>query len=464
MLNDDNVTARLLAVAFVIYGLIAIAFLGVNMPPFQNPDEPNHFLKTAQIADGRLFSTRFSGTAADGSTIAYAGGRVDPGPLIAYRLFTGLIAHPDVRATRAYWEPRVLWSNERVMLGFPNTAMYPPVLYTPAAVGVVIGRVARWSVTRTLALSRVLTGVAAVALGAVAVAVAGAGAASIFAVLTLPMSLSLMASVSQDALLLSCSALVGAILLRLRRETARPEAWLAALVGLLVLIVTAKPPYAPLGLIVLGVSAVRWRARIVALAVIVAAVVGWSAFVAATAYTNFGHRPGTPVDPSAQVSLLIEHPARIFVVVWRTFSDSSGLYLNEFIGRLGWLDTVLPALYQWTAVAMLGVAAVVSSLPVRRDPAGAFGRASITAGILLAAFGTVVSFYISWTAPGDPLIDGFQGRYFLPLALTAVGLLPALVRPRLRRLRLALLAGVAAFPIVSLGTVMWAVIERYYLS
>ena len=50
---------RLLAAAFVLYGLAATAFLAINMPPFQNPDEPNHFLRAAQLADGGLVGTRF---------------------------------------------------------------------------------------------------------------------------------------------------------------------------------------------------------------------------------------------------------------------------------------------------------------------------------------------------------------------------------------------------------------------
>ena len=48
---SELVIARRLASAFVLYGLIAIGFVAVNMPPFQNPDEPAHFLRAAQLAE-----------------------------------------------------------------------------------------------------------------------------------------------------------------------------------------------------------------------------------------------------------------------------------------------------------------------------------------------------------------------------------------------------------------------------
>jgi hypothetical protein len=50
-LRFEGLTARWMAAAFVLYGLLATAFLAINMPPFQNPDEPAHFLRAAQVAE-----------------------------------------------------------------------------------------------------------------------------------------------------------------------------------------------------------------------------------------------------------------------------------------------------------------------------------------------------------------------------------------------------------------------------
>ncbi len=190
-IRSEGRTAQWLAAAFVLFGLVATAFLAINTPPFQNPDEPAHFLGAAQIADGGLVATRFSMIEADGSQRVTAGGNADPALMAALTPFNSLIFHSDTRAVRSNWAPRIHWSDARTMTPFPNTALYPPLFYTPSAIGVLVGRVARMTVVQTLIASRLLTGVTAVALGAAAIACAGGAAAWLFAILTLPMSLSL---------------------------------------------------------------------------------------------------------------------------------------------------------------------------------------------------------------------------------------------------------------------------------
>src|SRR5471030_1605861 len=108
-------TARRIATVFVLYGLFATAFLSVNTPPFQNPDEHAHFLRAAQLADGGLVGTRFSSIGADGKSDISAGGPSDPAILKASEPFNALIFHPDKRAAFTDWAPRVHWSNSRVM-------------------------------------------------------------------------------------------------------------------------------------------------------------------------------------------------------------------------------------------------------------------------------------------------------------------------------------------------------------
>ena len=57
-----------------------------------------------------------------------------------------------------------------------------------------------------------------------------------------------------------------------------------------------------------------------------------------------------------------------------------------------------------------------------------------------------------------------QGRYFLPLALVTGIALPAFGSARWMRWRHALILAVIAFPVVTLGTVMRAIAQRYYLG
>jgi predicted membrane protein DUF2142 len=183
-MRDLNIgQPHLLAVAFVLYGLVATAFLAINMPPFQNVDEQNHFLRAAQVADGGLVGSRFS-TRGVGSSPTTAGGWADPAIMTAFAQFDAVRFHSDKRVTQASGEPRVYWSGERMMLSFPNTVNYPPFFYVPSAVGILLGRSAKMTIVQTLEISRVLTGIAAISVGAAAIVCAGGAAVWIFMILT----------------------------------------------------------------------------------------------------------------------------------------------------------------------------------------------------------------------------------------------------------------------------------------
>lgn len=463
--DTERSTARRLAGVFVLYGLIATAFLAVKMPPFQNPDEPNHFMRAAQLADGGLVGTRFSQIAADGSLHILAGGPVDPAINTAFLPFDALRFHPNVKTTQALLQPCIYWSSTRVLADFPNTAVYPPVFYVPSAIGVLVGRNTKMSVVQTLVVSRLLTGVTAVALAAVAIAIAGGAAAWIFTILTLPMSLSLIASSSQDALLLACSALAAALMVQaLRRSSACGGVRLTALVVMLGLVGIARPPYGALAILPLGLQKVQLRWRILMAMAVAACVSVWSWIAAATTLTNYAAFLGA--DPSAQLARLRDDPLLAVTVVWKTLieREQRGLYFEEFIGVLGWLDTFLPPAYYLAAGLMLIIAAVATTLGIKGERIRCPSILAVAAGLLLSSAGMFIIMYVIWTPPGSATVAGLQGRYFLPLALVGVALLPALGNTRTARLQKVLIVLLAAFPVVSLAIVMRAVVLRYYLG
>jgi uncharacterized membrane protein len=460
----EDTLAHRIAVAFILYGLLATAFLAINVPPFQNPDEPMHFMRASQIADGRLISGRFTRTEADGSRRLLSGGPVDPAIWAAFAPFNPLIFHPETKASRADWAPGVHWSAERSDGDIQFMASYPPLFYAPSVVGILAGRYAGATIVQTLTLSRLLTGATAVAVGAVAIATAGAAGLWIFAILTLPMSLWLIASCSQDALTLAFAALAASMLVRLLRwpREQNPSAlvWLGiaiALVGI------ARPPYGALSLLPLVLTRISWRTRILTASACAASVVAWSAISQATTLTNVGAIVGA--DPARQIELLRADPLMVVQLMINTIRLQWPGYLITFIGQLGWLDTALPHWYHRVACWMLVIAATGTALSMSQGE-GVSLRARLVIGssLLIAALGVVGLQYLTWTPPGQMVIDGVQGRYFLPLALPIAALLPALGDTRLSWPRHALTLAVVTFPIVSIAVVMRQVVLRYYLG
>ena len=463
MFNGIECHARWLAAAFVLYGLLATALLAVNVPPFQNPDEPTHFLRAVQIAQGTLLGSRFTLTDTDGSPLVLAGGPVDPAVAWALSPFESIPFHPGTHATRTMWEPGVHWSRRRANMSFGNTAVNPPVLYVPAAIGVLLGRATRMTVLQTLLTSRLLTGITATSIAGLAILWAGGAAVWLFAILTLPMSLSLIASTSQDALMLACAALAGGLSVRaLRSPGDRDRKTLAGITVALILVATSRPPYGALALLPLGLTRLPWRPRILAAAAVAACVLLWSGIAATTALVNFSEKAG--FDPAAQLARLRADPPLLVHATWQALTQYWPAYLDQFVGQLSWLDVQLPPAYHVAANAMLVVAAVAAMLGLRGERIGVLSRAPIAAGVLLAAGGIFAIEYVYGTVPGTAAVAGVQGRYFLPLALAGVAVLPRLGDTRWARLHNVLVLAVALFPVVSLAVVMHAVLVRYYLG
>jgi uncharacterized membrane protein len=461
-LDAEQLKARWLAATFVLYGLIANGLLAINVPPFQVPDEPNHFLRAAQIADGDIIGTRFSVVGKNGMEQLTAGGLSDPAVLESARPFAGIGFHPNTKVARADWTPDVHWSKARTLTSFPNTVMYPPFFYLPSAVGVIVGRLANLSVLRTLIVSRLLSGLIAIAIGSLAIVVARSAAAWMFAILTLPMSLFLMASASQDGLLIACSSLAGALLVRsLRSPIESSRGQFAWLVVLLSLVGMARPPYGALALLPLGLNKIELRWRIVGFALIVGSVALWSAIVAVTTLTN----PGASVfgvQPLAQFAHLWNNPWWALTVIRATLFYWHQ-YVISFIGDIGWLDTLLPRPYYQAALGALLAAAAATMLSMNGERAG-LRILPIAIGLLASAVAIFAFLYITWTPPNQATIGGVTGRYFIPIALAGTALLPTFGRPRWGRIHTWLLALIMGFPALSLAVLMRAIILRYYLQ
>jgi uncharacterized membrane protein len=459
-----DLTARVVAAAFVFYGLIAVGILAINVPPFQIPDEAEHFKRAAQIAHGELIAFRFSTLNAAGEQQLTAGGHVDPALLAAYEPFQKIIFHTDARVMRGDWAPGIRWSGTQALQRFPNTAAYPPFFYLPSALGVRLGELAGLTVLKTLTVSRLLTGISAVVVGAVAIALAGGAAPWLFVILTLPISLSQIASASQDSLLLTCSALAGALFIRASRSpdgVATNE--LVKLTIVLSLIAVARPPYATLALMLIALPKVSLQTRFLAIAAIATCVVLWSGIVAATSLTNYGASI-VGADPAAQIEQL-KNPLIIIAVAFRTVITHGREYLVEFVGQLGWLDVTLPPIYHIAARITLIVGLLATILGLGGVHVTLTRRLIIATVLLLSVAGLFFMVYVTFNAPGNPTVDNVQGRHLLPIALSGAILLSGLASNRWQPLLyVGLTSMLIAFPVVTISVVTRAVVLRYYLG
>ncbi len=404
------VSRHVLAIVFALYSAIFIGIVAIEMPPYQNPDEMNHFLRADQISRLGLLPQHLP--------TGVGGAFVDTAIIDTAVPFLTIPFHPERKVTSSLYESTssVRWSGQLAQVAFPNTAIYPPTLYLPAVLGIWLGKITGSPVLRTLYLSRIANGICATIIATLAIALAEGAALWLFAVLTLPMSLALFSAVSQDGVMIACAALATSIVAKARHaKLPVSDLRFVVLVLALIAICMAKPPYIPLAGLVLVAPWRSPRLRAASLVLVAAATVSWSVLVLHTSGIDV---TASQSDPKRQLYGMLQHPFRILAVLGNTYHAYWRDYREQIVGRLGWLDLALPAFIHVAAWTVLLLAATLST-------SQAIHRTSLSAKALIGTLSCMAACvfliemiqYLTFSSVSSPTIQGVQGRYFLEVIM-----------------------------------------------
>ena len=124
------------ATVFTWVALLVGAPLVALTPPFQVPDEPNHFYRAYQVAEGGLVPRTTSTRSAACCHGAFRRSLVD--------VMGDVPFNPEVKQdfkawSRAFEMP--LRPDDRIETPFPNTALSGPIAYLPQALGIDFARI-----------------------------------------------------------------------------------------------------------------------------------------------------------------------------------------------------------------------------------------------------------------------------------------------------------------------------------
>ncbi len=151
--------------------------------------------------------------------------------------------------------------------------------------------------------------------------------------------------------------------------------------------------------------------------------------------------------PAAQLAAFRDDPGRVLGLLHRKTMEYSGVGI--LFGTLGWLDTPLNSdvatwyrLILWVAI-MLDLALAIRwriREVNRRWGNHSLGRALGLEAMVLLPCGlvwmialwltgmlTVFVLYVTWTAPGADNVSGLQPRYFMPMLMAWLPMLPRLI-------------------------------------
>ncbi len=429
-IGNDSRNRLASAVSFGILMCVAVGIAIALTPPFQVPDTPVHFMKAASLSYGELSPI------VHGASVTYAPMPTSISKFVS--LFGSLPQHASVKATDPEFQSamHLYWSSSRAVPTFIAPTFYPPFMYLPDVLGIWLGRVFGFSVIATYYVAEALSGIVAIAFLSAAVYLLSRRARLLaYSISFLPMTLSLIGSVSPDANLTSTSILAYAIH---RRNTELANGGISIRVSrkylpivLMVPVVIAKPPYVFLLLalgFVSGEGSKRLRAvveRAIPLVIGVCVSILWFLFAGTSSITQTN---STTVLPVRQISYVVTHPFTFMHIVVRTVRVMWEFYFHSAVGNLGWLDTSLPSwAFLFLGFALLGsIGILLFGIRLRRDSLP--DLVLVLAAFVLCITGIEASLYVAWTPYKALIVQGVQGRYFLPV-LAVLVLLPQRALP-----------------------------------
>lgn len=423
---------------FLVISIPALVAFALLTPPFQQPDEAAHLFKAAHLSLGHAMGIKIEDH-------VDSGGYIDKSYRALYeQLGKAAVPLRDIAQVRA-----IAISGELSFAGFPNTVQYGPFLYAPQAATLWLSRQLRLSVLQSFYAARIITGLVAILIGFIALRIVMRGQLVLFCLLTMPMSLFLLGSISQDSLLISSSALFSALTTRIIASERPPTVVQALLLtGLLIAISLGRPTYIllggvfltqPLAFVKCGPNRLLRHAGILLLVASICIVAMW---MVAISNTRVNLLPG--VDAGQQLEFLLAHPLHMPSLLWHTVWRYGPVVAAGFFGLLGLHNIVLPMVCYFMAAAGLTLSALHGA--TQPFALSLKDRCIVSASIVGGVLVTLLALYLTWTPIGAAIVEGLQGRYFIPLAM----LLPLCLPVVSSNCRLARMTGEWAARIVAL--------------
>lgn len=446
---------RYQAILILIFGL-AYALL---IPPFQSPDEPNHFFRAWQVSEGHFFPEKI-GNRLGGVLPASLSQVSDSLLFLKNNPVVARLTHQ--RFLNALSIP--LRPENRRFTDFANTAIYAPTAYFPQAAAIAILRPLGATPLQIFFGVRISNLLIWFVLVSSALRLFPFFKNTFLAILLLPASLCIAASANADVSTNGlCWWLVAALvaapnaaafwrkLLTISVVAANKLIAIPlALSGLICSSDKSTRPannYGPVAILLLsGMLAALFWGRLAQ---------GW--FIAYDAYDPAFRDTQTlnaGVNPARQMAFVLENPLFFVKMCSKSLVQAMPSMAAHFVGKFGWEKNYLPT--GWLVLLWAMLAAMMLS---EKNPLSARQRWGMGGVALLYLGAFALTMYALWSAVGAESMDNWQGRYFTPIAPVLV---LALAQGWLKKWGRVI--GIAAFIVLILSNLMMlsSIVEHYY--
>ncbi len=407
----------------IVFGFSLIVFT----PPFQVPDEINHFYRAWQVSEGTFSSVKEN---------QRLGGYIPKSLEKLSSQFSPFTLNPYNKISpKLIWETRLipLNANDTIFKDFTNTALYSAFLYLPQALGIFIGKHFGLNPLWLVYLGRLFNLLASIIIVYYAITIMPFKKWLLVLLAFLPMSLSINSSMSADVLLNALSFLLIALALNLcfnENIQQISNKNILVIFILSILIGLAKLVYVPILFLLVLIPARKFssnKARILILVTIIFAGIGTalmqksvidSKYIPYSKY-NASYRDKTilkkGVDIQEQIEFIKSHPKHTLIVFAKSFFSEFKDMSIGYIGILGWCDINLPIWFVYLAYILIFFLVMINFENSNISDFTFIKRSVLGLIVLCLIVLIMLSQYLSWDLVGEENVYPLQGRYFIPV-------------------------------------------------
>ena len=391
---------------FLLVALVLGVLFIIVLPPGQSPDEITHFRRAYGISQGLLVPDQVV------NDMGAIGSEIPSNTDFLERL-------PDHGTYGMVVQETFSGNDELSTQSYTSAALYNFICYIPQSIAAFIGNLFGFSVMGMAYLMEIFDFAVWVLLIYFAIKKIPKFKTIVLFIALLPITLQEATSISPDALTIGlCVFFVSYVLyLAYGKKTLLNKKDYAVLIICSLLIGFCKIVYLPLVLLLLVIPKERFKSKkhkwwFIGILFAVVAVINVIWLMVSSKYL-IQYQEG--VNSKEQLMGIIKNPFRYMVVMFRSVNVNGQVWLSNLLGMsLGAFKFNLPSVLFFVTftVMILLFAQRNETLKLRKFDRWIFAFVFLIISVLI-----LTSLYMQWTTYGADVIDGVQGRYFLPILL-----------------------------------------------
>jgi len=393
---------KLFMMCWVIIGFLFYMIL----PALAEPDAGNHFRRIYSLLQGNILPS----VNAQGDIGAFFPwpdnwSQDDSVQLSIYQQFHNITLRiADCAAT---------------YISFKNMALYSPLCYLPEIAGMILGGLISRRLLAAIFMARIMNFVCTGMVMYLAVRLTPFGKKYLLWMSLLPMVMELSVGIAPDSMVMALISLLTAAVMRLRYTQAKADKkYILGLAFISFLLSQYKIVYVVFCILLFLIPKEKFENRkkywfsvigIGSITLIPGLI--WlyiSTHILQSGYAN-----------AASNAEILKHPVKFMIILCRTIMEKGGDYIQQVLGSnmgamsFGTNILILLLLFMLLCCSLGWEKRKGAEHKIpRRDKKW---KSMVAGVILLASLLIFAAEYVQWTDVGSKIIDGVQGRYFLPM-------------------------------------------------